>query len=334
MATRIGINGFGRIGRLVVRAALSGKHGDIEVVGVNDLTDNHTLAHLFEFDSVHGRFPGEVSSDESSITVNGHRIRAFTERDPSKLPWGDLNCDVVIECTGVFRKRDKAAAHLAAGAKKVIISAPGDGVDGTFVLGVNDHELTADHVIVSNASCTTNCLAPLVKVLDESFGFVRGIMDTIHAYTNDQNILDAPHKDLRRARAGAMNIVPTSTGAAKAVGLVYPKAAGKIHGMALRVPVPNGSATLLIAEVSRDVTAEEVNAAFSEAARGSLKDILRVETKPVVLSDIVGDTYSSILDADSTFVVGGSMVHVMSWYDNEYAYACRCAELATKMAAL
>jgi glyceraldehyde 3-phosphate dehydrogenase len=331
MTVRVGINGFGRIGRLVMRAALSGRHGDVEVVAINDLTDNSTLANLFEFDSVHGRFRGDVSADAESITINGKRIAASSEKDPSKLPWGKLNVDVVIESTGRFKDKDEVKAHLQAGAKRAILSAPGKGVDGTFVLGVNDRELTANHLVVSNASCTTNCLAPVVAVIDQRFGLVNGVMDTVHAYTNDQNILDAPHKDPRRARAGAVNIVPTSTGAASAVGLVYPKVKGKLHGMALRVPVPDGSACLLIANLARPATAEEVNAAFREAAAGPLAGILRVEDKPIVHSDIIGDSHSSIVDAESTFLVDGTLLHVLSWYDNEWGYACRCVELAHKM---
>jgi glyceraldehyde 3-phosphate dehydrogenase len=333
MTANIAINGFGRIGRLVLRIALSGKYGDVRIVGVNDLTDNATLAHLFKYDTVHGRYAGTVTADDEAIVIDGVRIPAFSERDPSKLPWGALGVDVVVESTGKFTEAATARAHIDAGAKKVLISAPGKGVDATIVLGVNDDDLKPGHTIVSNASCTTNCLAPLVKVLDQAFGFDHGVMDTIHAYTGDQRILDAPHKDLRRARAAAANIVPTTTGAAKAVGLVYPPAAGRIHGMALRVPVPDGSATLLIANVKTEVTAEQVNDAFRKAASaGPLHGILRVEDDPIVHCDIVGDPYSSIVDSGSTFVVGGKMVHVLSWYDNEFGYASRVVQLAAKWA--
>ncbi len=334
MTAKIAINGFGRIGRLVLRNILRRRDIDLDVVAINDLTDNETLAHLFEFDSVHGRWPGKVGFDAESIVVDGRRIAAFAERDPASLPWGALGVDLVIESTGRFRERSLAAKHLEAGAKRVLLSAPGKGVDATVVLGVNEDTLRPEHRIVSNASCTTNCLAPLVKVLDEAFGFEHGVMNTVHAYTNDQVMLDGPHKDLRRARAGAANIVPTTTGAAKAVGTVYPKVAGKLHGMALRVPVPDGSIVILVAQLAERITADEVNDAFRTAAQGALEGILRVEDKPVVVSDIVGDPHSSIVDALSTFTVAERTVHVMSWYDNEFGYANRCVELAEKLAAL
>jgi glyceraldehyde 3-phosphate dehydrogenase len=336
MSVRIAINGFGRIGRLVFRAIHSGRHGtDVEVVGINDLTDSNTLAHLLKYDSVHGRFPGTVSVEEGFLVVDGKRIPVSADRDPSNLPWGELDVDVVVEATGFFRDGESAKKHLDAGARKVLISAPGKNVDATVVLGVNDEVLKADDKIVSNASCTTNCLAPLVKVLDEKFGLEMGVMDTVHAYTSDQCILDAPHSDLRRARAGAIAIVPTSTGAAAAVGLVLPQMKGKLHGMALRVPVPDGSCVLLNAILKTTVTAEEVNTALREAAaEGPLAGILAINDDPIVHLDIIGNPHSSILDAPSTFVMGGTMVHILSWYDNECGYANRCVQLAQKMSAL
>jgi len=336
MSVRIAINGFGRIGRLVFRAIQSGRHGsDVEVVGINDLTDSKTLAHLLKYDSVHGRFPGTVEVGDGALIVDGKTIPVSADRDPANLPWGALDVDVVIEATGFFRDGTVAKKHLDAGAKKVVISAPGKNVDATVVLGVNDEILKAEDKIVSNASCTTNCLAPLVKVLDEKFGLEMGIMDTIHAYTSDQRILDAPHSDLRRARAGAYAIVPTSTGAAAAVGLVLPQLQGKLHGMALRVPVPDGSCVILNALLKSTVTQEQVNDALREAAAdGPLKGILAISDDPIVHLDIVGDPHSSILDAPSTFVMGENMVHILSWYDNEAGYANRCVQLAQKMKAL
>ena len=334
MTVRVAINGFGRIGRLFFRIAQSGCYGDVEVVGINDLTDSKTLAHLLKYDSVHGRFQGDVSAEENAIIVNGTRIPVSAERNPADLPWGALEVDVVLEATGVFRDGEKAKAHLEAGAKKVIISAPGTNVDATVVLGVNDEVLTADHNIVSNASCTTNCLAPVAKVLDEKFGIISGVMDTIHAYTNDQSLLDSPHKDLRRSRAGAESIVPTTTGAAKAVGLVLPNLVGKLHGMALRVPVPDGSCIALIVNLAKNVTAEEVNNALREAANGPMNGVLEVNDDPIVHLDIVGDGHSSIVDSDSTFVVGENMVHILSWYDNEAGYASRCVQLADRLMSL
>lgn len=329
MATKVGINGFGRIGRLVFRALIN--NPEYEVVKINDLTDNATLAHLLKFDSVHGKFDGTVSSDEESITVNGQRILASAERNPENLGWGDLGADIVVESTGVFRTREKAALHLAAGAKKVVISAPAAGaVDATVVLGVNDDILTADMEIISNASCTTNCLAPMVKVLNDNFGLVSGYITTIHAYTADQRIQDAPHKDLRRARAAAVNIVPTSTGAAKAVGLVLPELAGKLDGIAARVPVPDGSLTDLTAVLSREVTAEEINAAMKAAADGPLKGIMEFSTDPLVSSDIVGNPHSCIFDSGMTSS-NGTLVKVVGWYDNEWGYSSRVVDLLAKL---
>jgi glyceraldehyde 3-phosphate dehydrogenase len=326
--TRIGINGFGRIGRLTFRAML--ERGNMELVAINDLTNAATLAHLLKYDSVHGRFPGEVHHEEDYLVVNGQRIRVYAERDPANLPWGELNVDVVVEATGVFRSRDKINKHLEAGAGKVILTVPSktsDDVDATIVLGVNNEMLKPDHRILSNASCTTNCLAPVAKVLHERFGIEHGLMNTIHAYTNDQIILDAPHSDLRRARAAAMSIIPTSTGAAKAVGLVIPELNGKLHGMALRVPTPDGSMVDLTVKLSRKVTKEEINAAIKEAAEGPMKGILEYTEDQIVSVDIIGNPHSSIFDASLTTVMQGDFVKVISWYDNEYGYSCRVVDL-------
>ncbi|MCI4670328.1 MAG: type I glyceraldehyde-3-phosphate dehydrogenase [Bacteroidia bacterium] len=332
MAIKVGINGFGRIGRLVFRALLDRE--DVEIVKINDLTDNETLAQLLKFDSVHGKFQGTVSFDDESITVNGHRILASSERNPEELGWGDLGVDIVVESTGVFRSREKAGLHLKAGAKKVVISAPAKGdVDATVVLGVNDDVLTADMQVISNASCTTNCLAPMAKVLHEKFGIESGFMTTIHAYTADQRIQDAPHRDLRRARAAAVNIVPTTTGAAVAVGLVLPELKGKLDGIAARVPVPDGSLTDLTATLSREVTVEEVNAAMKEASETYLKGILEYSTDPLVSTDIVGNPHSNIFDSEMTRVHGNT-VKVIGWYDNEWGYSSRVADLLVKMANL
>lgn len=326
MTIRVGINGFGRIGRNFFRAILS-SGADIQVVGVNDLTDNKTLAHLLKYDSVLGRLGAEVSYDDDSITVAGQKIRALAERDPANLPWGELGADIVIESTGFFTDAEKAKAHIAAGAKKVIISAPAKNEDATFVVGVNaDQYDAAAHTVISNASCTTNCLAPLAKVLDEAFGIERGLMTTIHAYTGDQNLQDGPHSDLRRARAAAINIVPTSTGAAKAVSLVLPQLKGKLDGYALRVPVPTGSATDLTFTAGREVTVEEVNAAVKAAAEGPLKGILAYTEDDIVSSDIVTDPASSIFDAKLTKVIG-DQIKVVSWYDNEWGYSNRLVDL-------
>jgi len=327
---RVGINGFGRIGRNFYRAVLE-SGADVEVVGINDLTDNKTLAHLLKYDSILGRLAEDVSHTDDSITVGGRTFRASAEPDPTKLPWGELDVDIVIESTGRFVDAEKAKAHIEAGAKKVIISAPGKNEDATFVVGVNHTDYDpANHHIVSNASCTTNCLAPMAKVLDEVFGIERGLMTTIHAYTADQNLLDGPHKDLRRARAAATNIVPTTTGAAKAVSLVLPGLKGKLDGFAMRVPVPTGSATDLTFTASKDVTVESVNAAIKEAAEGPLKGILKYTEDPIVSSDIVTDPASSIFDAQLTRVIG-DQVKVVSWYDNEWGYSCRLVDLTVHM---
>src|SRR5690554_3113970 len=325
---RVGINGFGRIGRSFFRAALN-SGADIEIVGVNDLTDNASLAHLLKYDSILGRLTQEVTYDEESITVGGKTFRAMAETDPTKLPWGELGADVVIESTGRFTDATKAKAHIDGGAKKVIISAPAKNEDATFVVGVNHTEYDpAAHHIVSNASCTTNCLAPMAKVLDENFGIVRGLMTTIHAYTQDQNLQDGPHKDPRRARAAALNMVPTSTGAAKAVSLVLPQLKGKLDGYAMRVPTPTGSATDLTFTAGREVTVEEVNAAMKAAAESpELKGILKYTEDPIVSSDIVGDPHTSIFDAGLTKVIG-DQVKVLSWYDNEYGYSASLVKLA------
>ena len=331
MAIKLGINGFGRIGRLVLRAILERGIDTFDVVAVNDLTDAKTLAHLFKYDSVHGVYPGNVGVEGDHLVIGGDRFRVYSEEDPSNLPWGELGCDIVVESTGFFRTREKAALHLQAGAKKVIISAPAkDQVDATIVLGVNDGDLTGDEEIISNASCTTNCLAPMVKVLDDAFGVKGGFMTTVHAYTSDQRIQDSPHSDLRRARAAAYSIVPTTTGAAKAVGLVLPHLQGKLDGMALRVPIPDGSLTDLTAELKQETTLEEVNARFREAANGPLKGILEYCEDPVVSIDIVHNPHSSIYDSLST-MVKGNMVKIIGWYDNEWGYANRTVDIAAKL---
>ncbi|MFP5334679.1 MAG: type I glyceraldehyde-3-phosphate dehydrogenase [Actinomycetes bacterium] len=325
MTTRVGINGFGRIGRNFLRAALA-SGADIEVVGVNDLTDNQSLAHLLKFDSILGRLE-DVSYTEDSISVGGHTFKALAEKDPAALPWGDLGADVVIESTGIFTDATKARAHVDGGAKKVIISAPAKNEDVTVVMGVNDSAYDpAAHTIISNASCTTNCLAPMAKALHDEFGIVRGLMTTIHAYTADQNLQDGPHKDLRRARAAALNIVPTSTGAAKAIGLVLPELKGKLDGYALRVPVPTGSATDLTFTAGRETSVEEVNATVKAAAEGSLKGVLRYTEDPIVSTDIVTDPASCIFDAGLTKVIG-DQVKVVGWYDNEWGYSNRLVDL-------
>ncbi|MFO7250554.1 MAG: type I glyceraldehyde-3-phosphate dehydrogenase [Actinomycetes bacterium] len=328
MSIRVGVNGFGRIGRNFWRAAAaSGK--DIEIVAVNDLTDTTTLAHLLKYDSILGRLPNEVKAGPDEITVDGKAIKVFAERDPAKLPWGDLGVDIVVESTGLFTDANKAKVHAENGAKKVIISAPAKNEDVTLVVGVNDHLYDpAKHTIISNASCTTNCLAPMAKVLHESFGIERGLMTTIHAYTQDQNLQDGPHKDLRRARAAALSIVPTSTGAAKAIGLVLPELKGKLDGYALRVPVPTGSATDLTVTLSREVTVEEVNAAFKAAAEGPLAGILSYTEDPIVSADIVTDPASCIFDAALTKVIG-TQVKVVGWYDNEWGYSNRLVDLVS-----
>lgn len=331
MAVKVGINGFGRIGRNVLRQALG--NDKIEIVAVNDLTDADMLAHLLKYDSVFGRLEEEVSVTDSSIVVGDREIKVFSERNPINIPWGDLGVDIVIESTGIFRDKESAQKHIDAGAKKVIVSAPGSGLDGTYVFGVNETDYDpANHHIVSNASCTTNCLAPLAKVIHEKFGIKRGLMTTIHAYTSDQNILDAPHKDYRRARSAAINMVPTSTGAAAAVGQVLPELNGKLNGMAVRVPTPTGSVVDLVAELDKNVTAEEVNAALKEAAEGDLKGVLEYSEDPLVSTDIVGNPHSSIVDGLSTMVLEDNMVKVVSWYDNEIGYSSRCVDLAVYMA--
>jgi glyceraldehyde 3-phosphate dehydrogenase len=325
----VGINGFGRIGRLVFRAAMS--KGGIDIRGINDLTDAKTLAHLLKYDSTHGKYAGQVDVDGDNLVVDGKTIPIYSERDPANLPWKSAGARVVVESTGLFTERDKAAAHLTAGAEKVIISAPAKNEDFTDVLGVNDEGLSADHQIVSNASCTTNCLAPMAKVLHENFGIVKGMMNTIHSYTNDQRILDLPHKDLRRARAAAVNMIPTTTGAAAAVGKVLPELNGKLDGLSIRVPTPDGSLTDFTAELGKDVTAEQVNEAFAKAAAGPLAGILEYSEDPLVLQDIVGNPSSCIFDAGSTNVVGGNLVKVLGWYDNEWGYANRCADLIPRL---
>jgi glyceraldehyde 3-phosphate dehydrogenase len=331
MAVKMGINGFGRIGRVVFRAAL--KNPNVEVVAVNDLTDANTLAHLLKYDTVHGRLNEDVKVDGEYLVVGSHRVKVIAERDPAQLGWGDLGVEVVVESTGRFTKRSDAAKHLEAGAKKVIISAPANDEDITIVMGVNhDKYDAANHHVISNASCTTNCLAPFAKVLNDKFGIKRGMMTTVHSYTNDQQILDLPHKDLRRARAAAENIIPTSTGAAKAVSLVLPELKGKLNGGAMRVPTPNVSLVDLVAELNTDVTVDEINAALREAAEGDLKGILGYSEEPLVSSDYNGNPYSSTIDALSTMVMEGSMVKVISWYDNESGYSHRVVDLVDYIA--
>ena len=329
MATRVGINGFGRIGRQVLRAIMERHAGKLEVVSVNDNSDAKTNAHLFKYDSTYGRYPGTVEVTGASIVIDGNEIRASSERDPSNLSWGDEGVDLVIECTGAFTNAGRSAAHLESGAKKVIISAPASGEDITLVLGVNEHRYDPQlHNIISNASCTTNCIAPMAKVLNDSFGVEQGLMTTIHAYTNDQRMLDGGHSDLRRARAGAVNIIPTSTGAARAVGIVLPELNGKLNGMAMRVPTPTGSVTDFVATLKQPASAGEVNAAYKEAAANGLNGVLEYSEEPLVSSDIVRNPHSCVLDALSTMTVGDNMVKVVGWYDNEWGYSCRTADLA------
>jgi glyceraldehyde 3-phosphate dehydrogenase len=328
MAIRVGINGFGRIGRQVLRAAKQQGVADIDFVAINDLTDTATLAHLFKYDSVHGRFDGEVGHEADAITVDGDRIRILAERDPAKLPWKDLGVDIVLESTGRFTKASDARLHMQAGAKKVIISAPATDEDITVVMGVNSDKYDpASHHIISNASCTTNCLVPMVKVIRDTFGFISGSMVTIHSYTNDQSILDLPHKDLRRARAAAVSMIPTTTGAAKATSLVIPEVKGKIDGIAVRVPTPDVSLTDLTCIVERPVTKDEVNAAFKAASEGALTGILGYSEVPLVSVDYIGDPHSCTLDALSTIVINGNMVKISGWYDNEWGYSSRCVDL-------
>ncbi|MGA0920526.1 MAG: type I glyceraldehyde-3-phosphate dehydrogenase [Gemmatimonadaceae bacterium] len=333
MAIRVGINGFGRIGRQVVRAAKE-RQAPIDIVAINDLTDTKTLAHLFTYDSVHGKYEGTVSHDADAITIDGDVIKVLKEKDPALLPWKELQVDIVLEATGRFTKADDARKHIAGGAKKVIISAPATGEDITIVLGVNHDRFDAKaHTIISNASCTTNCLAPMVKVLRDAFGFKHGAMVTIHSYTNDQSILDLPHKDLRRARAAAVSMIPTTTGAAKATALVIPEVKGKIDGIAIRVPTPDVSLTELTVEVERPTTIAEVNAAFRAAAQGPLKGILAYTEEELVSVDYIGNPHSTILDGKSTNVIDGTLVKVSGWYDNEWGYSSRCVDLIERIGA-
>ncbi|MFL5692439.1 MAG: type I glyceraldehyde-3-phosphate dehydrogenase [Ktedonobacteraceae bacterium] len=333
MTTRIGINGFGRIGRQSLKAMLERHPKDLEVVAVNDLTDTKTNAHLLKYDSTYGRFPGEVEATADSLIVNGHTVKVISQRDPSQIPWSDLGVELVIESTGLFTDAEKAAAHLKGGAKKVIISAPAKGEDLTIVLGVNDNMYDpAKHTIISNASCTTNCLAPAAKVLNDAFGIERGLMNTIHSYTNDQRILDQVHKDLRRARTAGTNIIPTTTGAARALALVIPELKGRFDGMSLRVPTVTVSVVDFVATVRKEASKDAINAAFKEAAAGPLKGILDYTEEPLVSMDFRGDPHSSIIDGLSTMVTGGNMVKVIAWYDNEWGYSCRVADLANFIA--
>ena len=333
MATRIGINGFGRIGRQSLKAILERHPKDLEVVAVNDLTDTKTNAHLLKYDSTYGRFPGEVEATADALIVNGHTVKVISQRDPAQIPWSDLGVELVIESTGLFTDAEKAAAHLKGGAKKVIISAPAKGEDLTIVLGVNDNMYDpAKHTIISNASCTTNCLAPAAKVLNDAFGIERGLMNTIHSYTNDQRILDQVHKDLRRARTAGSNIIPTTTGAARALALVIPELKGRFDGMSLRVPTVTVSVVDFVATVRKETTKDAINAAFKEAAAGPLNGILDYTEEPLVSTDFRGDSHSSIIDGLSTMVSGGNMVKVIAWYDNEWGYSCRVADLANFIA--
>ena len=332
MATKVGINGFGRIGRQVMKAIKDYHADELEVVVVNDLTDTKTNAHLLKYDSNYGRYPGTVEATEDSIVVDGKKVRVVAERDPGKIPWKDFGVEIVVESTGLFTDANKAAAHLNGGAKKVIISAPAKNEDLTVVMGVNEDKYDpAKHRVISNASCTTNCIAPVVKVLHESFGVSKGLMSTIHAYTNDQRILDMFHNDLRRARAAAMSIIPTTTGAAKAVTIVIPELQGKIHGMAFRVPTSTVSVVDFVADLGRDFTVEEVNKALQAASQGPLKGILDFCNEPLVSIDFKGSPASSTVDSLSTMVIGGNMVKVLSWYDNEWGYSCRAGDLAAYM---
>lgn len=333
MATRIGINGFGRIGRQSLKAILENHAGELEIVAVNDLTDTKTNAHLLKYDSTYGQFPGEVEATEDALIVNGHKIKVIAQKDPALIPWGDLGADIVIESTGFFTDAPKAAAHLKGGAKKVIISAPAKGEDLTVVLGVNqDMYDPAKHTIISNASCTTNCLAPTAKVLNDTFGIERGLMNTIHSYTNDQRIQDQVHSDLRRARAAAANIIPTTTGAARALSLVIPELKGRFDGMSLRVPTLTVSVVDFVITTRKEASIDAVNAAFKEAAAGSLKGILGYTDEPLVSSDFRGDPRSSIVDGLSTMVLGGNMIKVIAWYDNEWGYSNRVADLTAFIA--
>jgi glyceraldehyde 3-phosphate dehydrogenase len=330
--TRVAINGFGRIGRAVFRIIAGRPESGVEVVAINDLSDDEILAYLLEYDSVMGRFDQEVSVADGVMKAGDQSVKMLMERDPAKLPWAELEVDVVIEATGVFRDRESLNKHISAGAKRVILTVPSkDKIDETVVLGVNDHALDADDILVSNASCTTNCLAPLAKVLDDSFGIKKGVMTTVHAYTNDQRLADVPHKDLRRSRAATENIIPTTTGAAVAVGEVLPQLAGKLDGMAMRVPVPDGSTVDLVVELNENVTVEQVNEAVRKAAEGPMKGIVEYNTAPIVSTDIIGNPHSSIVDAAATQVMGGNLVKVMSWYDNEWGYSNRVVDLIERL---
>jgi len=332
MATRVAINGFGRIGRNILRAAKKAR-ADLDFVAVNDITDNKTLAHLLRYDSVHGKYPGTVEVDADGLVVDGDKLRVVAEKDPASLPWKELGVDIVFEATGRFTNRDDAAKHIQAGAKKVIITAPAKGEDITIVMGVNENKYDpAKHQVISNASCTTNCLAPVVKVVLDEFGFRRGLVTTVHAYTNDQQILDLPHKDLRRARAANLSIIPTTTGAAKATALVLPEVKGKIDGIAMRVPTPDVSIVDLTAEVERPVSVDTLNDAFRKVARGSLKGILDVSDEPLVSIDYTGNQFSAVVDSLSTFVIDERLIKVMAWYDNEMGYSSRCVDLALLVA--
>jgi len=327
---RVALNGFGRIGRTLLRILSERK--DIDVVAINDIADNKGLAYLFKYDTVMGTFRGQIGLDGDTFQVNHHAIKMTAIPELARLPWKDLGVDIVVEATGRFRMREEIAVHLEAGARKVILTVPAkDEIDATIVLGVNDDVLKPEHQIISNASCTTNCLAPVAKVLDESFGIVKGVMTTVHAYTNDQRLADVPHKDLRRSRAAAENIIPTTTGAAKAVGKVLPNLQGKLDGIAMRVPVPDGSIVDLVTEMARPVTVEEVNAAIASAAEGPLRTILECSTEPIVSSDVIGNPHSSIFDALTTAVLGGNLLKTISWYDNEWGYSCRVVDLMQRL---
>lgn len=334
MALKIGINGFGRIGRNILRQIYLQKlENEVQIVGINDLTDAKTLAHLLKYDSIHGKMAGDITCAEKSLSVNGREIKISSEKDPAALPWKSLGADIVLECTGIFTKRESAAKHLTAGAKKVIISAPANDADLTLCFGVNEIAYdSAKHDIISNASCTTNCLAPVAKVLDENFGIIRGAMTTVHSYTNDQNVLDLPHKDLRRARAAALSMIPTTTGAAKAVGLVLPKLNGKIDGFAIRVPTPDVSVVDFVSELERDATAEEINRALKSASEKDLKGILGFSDEPLVSCDYIGNPHSSIVDGQCTMVVQKRMAKVVAWYDNEMGFSARMVDVARMMA--
>ena len=331
MSIRVAINGFGRIGRLVFKAAQYDK--EVEIIAINDLTDAHTLAHLLKYDSVHGRYPEKVAFEGENLVAGDKKVKVIAEKDPAKLPWNDIGVDIVVEATGVFRKREQLENHLNQGANKVVLTVPAkDEIDNTIVLGVNNAELKATDKIVSNASCTTNCLAPVVKVLHDNFGLVRGFMTTIHGYTNDQRLLDLPHSDLRRARAAAISMIPTTTGAARAVGKVIPELNGKLDGVAIRVPVSDGSIVDLVAELGKDVSTDDINAAMKKAADGEMKGVLEYCEDPIVSIDVVGNPHSSVFDSLSTGVMDGNFVKVFSWYDNEWGYSCRTLDLVKLMA--